>query len=110
MLLGQVVSRSEAVATAADDDGVVAGLGLGPAPLGRPAALARQAALQERQGRKALHAERLYLVRGRAPESCRVGRGPTTIRPPPPLNRCDIRKCNAAGKSRAHYALPPALR
>ena len=58
VLLRQVVGGAQPVAAAADDDRVIALLGLlGPAPLRRPAALAGEAALQERQGRKALHSD-----------------------------------------------------
>src|SRR5450755_1976605 len=60
MLLGQVIRRSEPVATAADDDRIVGWLRLRLAPLRLPAKLARQAAANQGQRRKSLpaHARR----------------------------------------------------
>ncbi len=67
VLARQVVGSAQPVAAAADDDGVVRGLGLGSAPLRRPAALAGQAAAQERQAGERLHSKGLRVAaRGRA--------------------------------------------
>ena len=48
VLLGQIVGGAQAMAAAADDDGIVARLGLGLAPLRLPAAMTRQAAPDQR--------------------------------------------------------------
>src|SRR5580658_1851805 len=55
MLTREVIRRAEAVTASADNDYVVARLRLRATPLLAPAALAGQAALEERQGGEALH-------------------------------------------------------
>jgi len=52
MFLGQIVRGPETVAAAADDDGIVARLREGLAPLLLPAAMVREAAPKQRQSRK----------------------------------------------------------
>ena len=49
VLAGEVVGGAEPVAAAADDQRVVGGLGLGAAPLRRPAALPAQPLQQKRK-------------------------------------------------------------
>src|ERR1700730_10297831 len=56
VFLGQIVRRTETVTAAAEDDGVVACLGFGLAPLRLPAAMLRQAVPDQRQSRKRLSA------------------------------------------------------
>src|SRR6266403_464130 len=55
VLAREVVCRSQPVTAAADDEGVIGGLGLRTAPLSRPAALAGQAPYQQRQAGEGLH-------------------------------------------------------
>src|SRR3977135_1533908 len=55
VLARAVVGASHPVPPAADDEGVIGGLGLGTAPLRRPAALAGQAPYQQRQAGEGLH-------------------------------------------------------
>src|SRR6267154_320324 len=63
VLAGGVVGRSQPVTPAADDERVIGGLGLGTAPLRRPAALAGQSPYQQRQAGEGLH-RRSCWVRG----------------------------------------------
>ena len=61
VLAGEVVGRSQPVTPAADDQGVIGGLGRRAAPLRRPAALAGQAPPQQRQAGEGLHRPRIML-------------------------------------------------
>ena len=55
VLARQIVGGPQSVAAAADDHGVIAGLGLGAAPLRLPATLARKSFFEERECGKKLH-------------------------------------------------------
>src|ERR1700682_238272 len=70
VLAREVVGRSQPVTAAADDEGVIGGLGLGTAPLRRPAALAGQAPYQQRQAGEGLHRRVLLGCDASARASC----------------------------------------
>src|SRR6266481_6662284 len=75
VLAGEVVGRSQPVTPAADDERVIGGLGLGTAPLRRPAALAGQAPYQQRQAGEGLHRRAHHAPAGLAATSTHAPTG-----------------------------------
>src|SRR6266853_5167589 len=90
MLAREVVGCSQSVTAAADDEGVIGGLGLGTAPLRRPAALAGQAPYQQRQAGEGLHRRVLLGCDASARASCAPRLAATSTRAPTGLNGRDM--------------------
>src|SRR6266481_4195858 len=75
VLAREVVGCTQPVTAAADDEGVIGGLGLGTAPLRRPAALAGQAPYQQRQAGEGLHRRAHHAPSGLAATSTHAPTG-----------------------------------
>src|ERR1700730_4865608 len=104
VLAREVVGCSQPVTAAADDQGVIGGLGFRTAPLRRPAALAGQAPYQQREAGEGLHGRVLLACEASACASCSPRLAATSTGAPSGLNGRDMARLPPAGAPTAPFA------